>query len=153
MAELADKGSLHIPGSSPRSRNTRIPTVVRMPRSTSPRTSLSTSVSSVEAPMLPWSSPREPTLINSSRQTRESMILSASNSKEPRLPRSSSPGMSRRQRLPQVSRTSTSRPTSSLLSSLTKLQSMRSVARLSSRWIALQPLTKCLVSQAFQKRL
>ena len=149
---LAGKASRPILVSSPKNRSIRIRTVALTPRSTSHRTSPLTSACSVEAQTPPWSFPLELTLISFSKQTRESMTLSVSNSNEPKQQRSSSQETLRHLRRPQASKILTSKLISLCQSLLTRLLSTRLVARPNSKFRGLQLLTKCLESQAFQKR-
>ena len=149
---LAGKASRPILVSSPKNRSIRIRTVALTPSNTSHRTLPLTSACSVEAPTLPWSFLQELTLISFSKRTRENMTPSVSNSNEPKLQRSSLRETLRHLRRPQASKILTSKLISLYQSLLTRLLSMRLVVRLNSKCKDLQLLTRCLESQAFQKR-
>ena len=149
---LAGKASRPILVSLPKNRSIRIRTVALTPRNTSHRTLPLTSACSVEAQTLLWSFPLELTLISFSKQTRENMTRSVLSSNEPKLQRSSSQETLRHLRRPQASKILTSKLISLYQSLLTRHLSMRLAARLNSKFKDLQLLTRCLESQAFQKR-
>ena len=150
---LAGKASQPTLASLPKNRNIRIPTVALTPSNTTHRTLPLTRECSVEALTPPWSFPLELTLISFSKQTRESMTLSVSNSNEPKQQRSSSQETLRHLRRHQASKILTSRLISLYQSLLIRLPYMRLAVRLNSKSIGLQLLTRCPESQAFQKRL
>ena len=149
---LAGKASRPTLASLPKNRSIRIPMVAPTPSSTSHRISPLTSACSVEALTPPWSFPLELTLISFSKQTRESMTLSVLNSNEPKQQRSSSQETLRHLRRPQASKISTSKLISLCQSLLIRLLSTRLAARPNSKCKGHQLLTRCLESQAFQKR-
>ena len=149
---LAGRASRPTPASSPKNRSIRIRTVARTPKSTSPRTSPLTSVSSAEVQTPPWSFRPARTPTNFSRRTRGSTTRSASSSNEPKRQRSSSRETLRHLRRRQASKILTFKLISLCQSSQTRLPSMRLAARPNSKCIAHPPLTRCPELQAFQKR-
>ena len=103
--------------------------------------------------MPPWSFQPAPTPTSYSKQTSESMIRSAWSSNGRRPQKNSLLGMSRRRKLRQASRISTSRPTSSCRSSLTRRLVTRLASRRSLRSTQVRCRIRCLWSRGFRKRL